>query len=66
MTFANRLGPDQARKNVGPDLDTNVLTLMVFLKDFTPEKIDFEKKQTTKSPQNYTVGIELIIDQSAY
>ena len=25
--FANSLDPDQARQNVGPDLDTNCLTL---------------------------------------
>ena len=25
ITFANSLGPDQARPNVGPDLDTNCL-----------------------------------------
>ena len=34
VTFANSLNPDQAGKNVGPDLDPNCLTLMVFLKDF--------------------------------
>ena len=27
ITFANRLGPDQDRQNVGPDLDPNRLTL---------------------------------------
>ena len=32
ITFANRLEPDQAWQNVGPDLDPNCLTLMVFLK----------------------------------
>ena len=42
MTFANSLDPDQARQNVGPDLDSNCLTLMVFLIDFF-EKINFEK-----------------------
>ena len=30
ITSANRLGPDQDRVNVGPDLDT----LIAFLKDF--------------------------------
>ena len=34
MTFANSLDPDQARQNVGPDLDTNWLTMMLFLKEF--------------------------------
>ena len=29
ITFANSLDPDQARQNVGPDLDPNFLTLMV-------------------------------------
>ena len=27
ITFANSLDPDQDRQNVGPDLDTNRLTL---------------------------------------
>ena len=27
ITFANNLDPDQARQNVGPDLDPNCLTL---------------------------------------
>ena len=29
-TFTNRLDPDQAGRNVGPDLKYNCLTLMVF------------------------------------
>ena len=33
-TSANSLYPDQAQQNVGPDLDPNCLTLMVFLKEF--------------------------------
>ena len=35
ITFTNRLNPDQARKNDGPDLDPNCLTdtLMIFLKE---------------------------------
>ena len=43
MTFANSLDPDQARQYVGPDLGTNCLTLMVFLKEFF-EKVFFEKQ----------------------
>ena len=35
------MDPDQARQNVGPNLDPNCLTLMVFLKIFL-EKVDFE------------------------
>ena len=27
ITYANSLDPDQARQNVGPDLDPNCLTL---------------------------------------
>ena len=33
ITFANSLDPDQARQNVGPDLDPNCLTLLVLLKE---------------------------------
>ena len=32
ITFANSLDPDQARQNVGPDLDPYCLTFMAFLK----------------------------------
>ena len=32
ITFANRLDPDQARQNVGPDLDPNCLTLKWYSK----------------------------------
>ena len=42
ITFANSLDPDQARQNIGPDLDLNCLTMMVFLKEFF-EKVYFEK-----------------------
>ena len=60
ITFANSLDPDQARQNVGPDLDPNCLTLMVFLKEFF-EKDDFEKKyqQMSKHMKNYPACIEL-------
>ena len=43
ITVAKSLDPDQARQNVGPDLDPNFLTLMVFLKDFF-EKVNFKRK----------------------
>ena len=29
ITFVNSLDPDQARQNVGPDLDPNCLTLII-------------------------------------
>ena len=46
--FANSLDPDQARQNVGPDLDANCLTLMVFLKDFF-ENVNFEEKENQQT-----------------
>ena len=39
ITFANSLDPNQAQRFVGPDLDPNCLTLMVFLKDIFEKKI---------------------------
>ena len=42
ITYANSLDPDQDRQNVGPDLDPNRWTLMIFMKLFF-EKVDFEK-----------------------
>ena len=43
ITFANRLDPDLAGQNVGPDLDPACLTiLMAFLKEFF-ENVEFEK-----------------------
>ena len=34
ISLTNSLDPDQDRQNVGPDLDPNCLTLMVFPKEF--------------------------------
>ena len=61
ITFANRLEPNQAWQNVGPDLDPNCLTLMVFLKGLF-KKVDFLKNQQTtkkKNMKNYPVSKEL-------
>ena len=46
ITFANTLYPDQARQNVGPDLDTQLFdTLMVFLKEVFEKNVHvYEKK----------------------
>ena len=44
ITFANSLDQNQAWQNIGPDLDPNCFSLMVFLK----EKVDFDKIQQTK------------------
>ena len=44
------MDPDQDRQNVGPDLDPNHLTLIVFL------KVSFEEKKSAdnnKSIKNY-------------
>ena len=48
ITLTNSsLDPDQARQNVGPDLNQNSLTLlMVFLKEFF-ENVNFENDQQT-------------------
>ena len=61
ITFANSLDPDQDQQNVGPDLDPNSWTLMVFLKVFF-EKVNFEiSEQTTdfKRMKNYPACKEL-------
>ena len=52
ITFANSSDPDQARQNIGSDLDSNVLTLMVFLEDFF-EKVYLKISRRQKSMQNY-------------
>ena len=44
MFFANSLDPDQARQNMGPDLEPNCL--MVFLKEFFEKKKKKKKKST--------------------
>ena len=43
ISFANSLDPDQEQQYVGPDLDPNCLTQIVFMKEFY-EKVNFEKK----------------------
>ena len=50
LIFANGLYPDQARQNVGPDLDPNSLTLSdsVFLNEL------FEKKYFLQKMKNYS------------
>ena len=58
ITFANSLDPDQARQNIRPDLDSNCMTLMVFLKDFFV-KINLKKKIHGKSMQKYPACKEL-------
>ena len=53
--LCKQFGPDQDLQNIGPDLDPNSLTLIVFRKEFFFEKFDFEKKNqqmTTKLDKN--------------
>ena len=45
ITFAISLDPEEARQNVGPHLDTNCLTLMVFMKEFL-KKLLLKKNST--------------------
>ena len=55
------MDPDQARQNVGPDLDSSCLTLMVFpIEKFW--KDDFENnQQTKKGMKNYPACKELTL-----
>ena len=46
IAFANNLDPDQARQNVGPDLDPNSLILCISERFF--QKVGFEKKITRR------------------
>ena len=41
--ICKQFDPNQVRHVVGPDLDPNCMTLMLFLKEFF-EKVGFEKK----------------------
>ena len=46
IPFGSNLDPDQARQNVGSDLDPNHLTLILLLKEIF-EKVNFEKSEET-------------------
>ena len=48
ITRANSLDPDQARQNVGPDLDPNCLTLWWYSWKFFLKKIKLKKKNNKK------------------
>ena len=60
-TFANRLDPDQARQNVGLDLDLNCLTLRLDYRKNFSKKLILKKKQTKKKheklPSRQSVNI---------
>ena len=49
ITFVNNTDAGQATQNVGPDLDPNCLTLIIFLKDFA---LNFQKKKIEKKNNN--------------
>ena len=61
ITFANSFDPDQARHNVGPDLNLNCLTLMLFLKEYIKKVFFFLKALQTikKIIKNYPACKEL-------
>ena len=51
--------PDQARHNVGPDLDPNCLTPTSFLKVFKKMILKKKSLDDKKSMDNYPVGKQL-------
>ena len=62
ITFANSLDPDQARHNVGPDLDSSSLTpLWYFCLFFL--KVDFEEisRRQKRTMENYPACKELMM-----
>ena len=62
ITFANSLGPDQARQNVGSDLDSNCLTLWWYSwKKFSKKLFCKEISRQQKSMKNLPVGKELTL-----
>ena len=53
ISFASSMDPDQARQNVGPDLDPNCFTLLysILQEELFEEKNDLKKcQQTTEKP----------------
>ena len=61
ITFAYSLDPDQARQDIGPDLEPNCLTLLWYSWKIVLKKVNLKKKnpQMTKSMQNYPACKEL-------
>ena len=55
ITFANSLETDQAQQFVGPDLDPNCLTLLVFLKYFLKKKERIIMNFKKSADDNYPV-----------
>ena len=63
MIFVNSLEPDQARQNVGPDLDPRCLTLKEFFVNFENKSADQAKKKQKKLPSMQRVKALLITRQ---
>ena len=61
MIFANRLDPDQAQQNVGPDLDPICLTLCWYSPKNFSKKLILKKRWNAKNMQNLAVGKELML-----
>ena len=64
MTFLNSLYPDQAQQIVGPDLDSNCLTLMVQLKEFLEKK--WEKNQLLQKNHGKLPSMQRVIAAQNY
>ena len=52
ITFANSLDPGQAKQKVGPGLEPNCFTLMVFVKEFF-EKVALKYNQLVPLNETY-------------
>ena len=66
ITFANSLDPDQARQNVGPDLDPSCLTLWWyswknFLKKLILKKVSKWQKKHAKLPSRQSVNLYHVV-----
>ena len=74
ITFANSLFPDQCRQNVGPDLDTDRLTLLLYslkmlLKKFILKKKSADDNESIKLTQRakiYYIRLIEIMHVSMY
>ena len=56
----------QFGQNVGPDLDPNCLTLIVFLKDFFEKKVDLDGSHGKGRNQNKCLSKTMSTKRSSY
>ena len=54
ITFANSLDPDQDGQTVGPDLDSNHLTLIIFLKNVVVFYLTHKAPITTAAEDKFS------------